>query len=171
MLTLEPLVKKNFNKIRNVVRSRAFKFNIDYEELQSVVNYKLTLAINRNLFNAEFETKFWSYIQTTITNAACNIKRRPEPYFDEIDQFTDVFSSHQPDMDLKSLNKIMMTDFYERLSGNEKLVFKSHFLGGLRYEEAAADTGIGIGQLKAVIFNIRAKANRYYGKRYKLLIA
>lgn len=171
MLTLEQLVKNNFNKIKTVVKGRAFKYNIDSEELQSIVNYKLSIAISRNLFNTEIETMFWSYIHTIVTNAANDVKRNIEPYCEEIESYRDIFSSYQPDIDLKRLNNVILTTFYERLSKNEKLVFRAYFLGGVKYEEASGETGISLGQIKSVIFRIRAKANQYYGERYKLLIA
>lgn len=164
------LIKDNYQKVKTAVNTRAFSYYIDKSDLLSAVNMKLANTIERGLFVGESIEQFWAYVHIIITNAAKDYKKYRKPTID-IDICTECQVIAQPDYEVRQFSKYVTLELIKKLSRNERLVFKSYFIDEMKYEEVAVEVSCSVGYVKAMVFNIRKKANLFFGGKYKSLVA
>ena len=110
------------------------------------------------------EKQVWSFIHTTIHNAAVDLRRK-EKYRMDID-IADAMGKHcvhQQDIDLKNICRALVPAIRESLNPVHQRVFDDYFITGYKYIEVAERNNIKIDTIKAIIFRIREKANKNYG--------
>lgn len=107
-----------------------------------------------------------------INNTANDYKRRNPMIFDDLSVINEInLKDFQPNLETKQFASYVSLHLIKKLNTKERLVFKYHFIDGMKYEETAEKTGIKLANVKTIIFVIRKKANRMFENQYKSFVA
>lgn len=173
-MLLKDLIPKHMGGIRACVNNRAFKYYLNADDLQSYVNEKLAIAIQKDMGTFEDEKQFWAMVHRLIRNAAVDIIRRPMVFnsfqkympLHEIEEFTKVFVS-QEDRQLKEFTKNLVESIRADIEHPQFLkIFDEFFVNNLSVKEVSDKTGINGNTVRATVFRIRKMVNEKYSSAY-----
>lgn len=163
-MTIDYLINNNYEKIKKATRVIAFKMFIRYDDLLSLVNYKLTITDQE-----KEHPNIDGFLTVLVKNAAIDIKRNDKlPYWDEISELVGGIE-YQPNFELKNFEFKVVERFLNHKSFAE--IFKMHFINGKHYQEIADEIKCPIGTVKFAIHRIRKYANKNFGENYRKLVA
>ncbi len=180
---MEKLIRFYYPRIKEIVLFKAFKMQLDANELLSQVNYNLGTAMVNKAFTGETESQFIAWINTLIFNAGINLSRmnkRDTSLFVDIDnqdldiEHKTITKSYQPCDAHKLLLKRVSCYIEERYSAKNNNfyvdVFNRNLIDGDSYIEVADKLKIPISSVKNAIFQIRKTLSEKFGREYSELI-
>lgn len=158
----------NYAKMVRYSNYQAFKFNLNKDDLLSLVNEKISIRLSRDKMVWEDQKQFWSYLYRIIYSACIDLVR---PSVKTVELFDNDIMPINWSIERQLTYRIIIARILADIKNPVHLqIFTEVFIHGEKYGDTAEKLGVSMSVVKNIIFRTRQDIVENYRQSYYIAL-